>query len=757
MSGKIYNKNLTFLQDQPFAENLLTDFFYKKKRSKLSLTRDSSFPTQLSESQSTVGTPLLPSSTFSYGTTRVRRKSEKMIKAETNLIKHFCLILERTDYLYTCESQQNLDCSSGFKGGNIIPHLLVSVDSMQNTLLATRGSRPPERTKTPSQFKKILRECRKIRLLYGNLSMRHLSRATSKVRLPGENLLIWLESRLDVVLERCGFFNTVKAARESVLNGKILVNSKVVESPGFFLKGGDIIKIVQERSFFDSLDKKLSREVILSNEVFPSHLRNKSLETAISKTLPKFNSTSHLKPSVTSSFSNNKTADRVFDPSRLTKNFGRGFFPYKSFYTWLLKKKEKNFQSSEFFESQSKSLLFTQLQFKKLTAQNPIFLEKKALSLKNWRFIGSPHLLLSFFFLHAHLQKVMSFIAQRCNKNVFVDLDKDLVKHKTYAIQNWNNISTTRSKVTQRPTDYCSIIVNRGFLNFPTISFVSKCCAVNTLAICTESRSCQANKKANSVTNSATDSATVNSSSSSSSFDFSKFEIFLNLIQESLQNNKSYFVNPKISGSFTLQSHAVTNIHNYFGKDLVRVLTEVHNNLFTLPWYFYFYSKDIQDDSFSKGQDLSQLINNLVITDQEKNLLCVLFSDLLLYSLLIKKEVVSAHLERERPEPNNQIVSRILSTSVPSSKNRKTLDFQVSPVFESAIESSRVLDDNSRLLKMGYKKSNLKDKFDISQAKRIKPLHLEVSYQSLSAVFLFPPQRICLPIMVDVDCLTKAF
>ena len=32
MIGRIYSKNLTFLQDQPFAENLLTGISYKKNK-----------------------------------------------------------------------------------------------------------------------------------------------------------------------------------------------------------------------------------------------------------------------------------------------------------------------------------------------------------------------------------------------------------------------------------------------------------------------------------------------------------------------------------------------------------------------------------------------------------------------------------------------------------------------------------------------------------------------------------------------------
>jgi ribosomal protein S4 len=358
MSGKIYNKNLTFLRDQPFAENFLTGFSYKKRSTHLPLREDSSFPTQLSRNdmQSPVGTQSLPlmkvssqKVRISFGSIRVRNKSEKMKKAEVSLVRHFCSLLERTESLYTRESVQNLECSHGFKVSNVIPHLLVSVDSMQNTLLATRGSRTTERIKPPSQFKKVLQECRKIRLLYGNLSKRHLSRATNKMGLPGENLLIWLESRLDVVLERCGFFGSVKAARQSVLSGKILVNSKIVRSPGFLLEGGDFIKIVQERLLLDSLNKQFSRGVILSNGIFPHLVRNKSLAAPVSKTLPESTTITHLKPSLPSSAGYSKTADTIFGSFHSTVWDS----PYNSFFPWLLKKTENTFQPSDFLSRQS--------------------------------------------------------------------------------------------------------------------------------------------------------------------------------------------------------------------------------------------------------------------------------------------------------------------------------------------------------------------------------------------------------------------
>jgi ribosomal protein S4 len=292
MSGKIYKKNLTFLQDQPFAENLLSDFSYKKRKVQILSKRNS--PPSLSSqnlralspsSPMRLGKKLVQVGIPAFSSNQIRNKSERMKKSEANLIKHFCLTLERAVDVDARESKPTLDSSfvlnqrvssippserflnPHLRRESTVPHLLVSTESMRNTLLSTRTSRSSERVKAPSQFKKILRECRKIRLLYGNLSKRQLARATSKICVPGENLLIWLESRLDVVLERCGFFVSIKAARQSVLNGKVTVNSKVVKSPGFLLEGGDLIKIIQERLLVDSgsSDFRFSQNQVLQS------------------------------------------------------------------------------------------------------------------------------------------------------------------------------------------------------------------------------------------------------------------------------------------------------------------------------------------------------------------------------------------------------------------------------------------------------------------------------------------------------------
>lgn len=62
----------------------------------------------------------------------------------------------------------------------------------------------------------------------------------------GTNLLMLLESRLDCVVYRMGFSNTVPGARQLVAHGHLQVNGKKVDIPSYTVKNGDVISIRQK-------------------------------------------------------------------------------------------------------------------------------------------------------------------------------------------------------------------------------------------------------------------------------------------------------------------------------------------------------------------------------------------------------------------------------------------------------------------------------------------------------------------------------
>ena len=101
-------------------------------------------------------------------------------------------------------------------------------------------------TRRGSPFKKRLQERKKICMLYGNLKKRALNRYLKEIY-RSEELLLVLESRLDVVLKRSALFPSIHSARQSILQGGIFVNCKKVRSPRYHCTPGDLIQVIQEK------------------------------------------------------------------------------------------------------------------------------------------------------------------------------------------------------------------------------------------------------------------------------------------------------------------------------------------------------------------------------------------------------------------------------------------------------------------------------------------------------------------------------
>ncbi len=107
------------------------------------------------------------------------------------------------------------------------------------------GPRNARRRKV-SDFKKQLAEKQKLRFNYG-LTERQFRRLfveakRSKKSTP-DQLLEFLERRLDNAVFRAGFAPTIPAARQLVRHGHILVNGKKVNIPSFRLSVGDEYRV----------------------------------------------------------------------------------------------------------------------------------------------------------------------------------------------------------------------------------------------------------------------------------------------------------------------------------------------------------------------------------------------------------------------------------------------------------------------------------------------------------------------------------
>ncbi len=104
-----------------------------------------------------------------------------------------------------------------------------------------RGRRPKE-----SEYAIQLKEKQKAKYTYGLLEKqfrRLFEKAARKKGVTGENLLRFLESRLDNTVFRLGFARTRRQARQLVTHGHITVNGTLLDIPSALMRSGDIVAL----------------------------------------------------------------------------------------------------------------------------------------------------------------------------------------------------------------------------------------------------------------------------------------------------------------------------------------------------------------------------------------------------------------------------------------------------------------------------------------------------------------------------------
>jgi len=91
-----------------------------------------------------------------------------------------------------------------------------------------------------------LLEKQKLRAYYGVLEkqfIRYVDKAMKAPGLSGEVLIKILECRLDNMIYRMGFANSIREARQMVNHGHIVVNGKKVDIPSFNINPEDIVAL----------------------------------------------------------------------------------------------------------------------------------------------------------------------------------------------------------------------------------------------------------------------------------------------------------------------------------------------------------------------------------------------------------------------------------------------------------------------------------------------------------------------------------
>lgn len=106
-----------------------------------------------------------------------------------------------------------------------------------------------KKTHKPSEYGLQLIEKQKVRAYYNILEkqlVRYYESAVKRNGNTGEELLISLESRLDNLVYRMGFANSIRMARQMVSHGHMLVNGKRINIPSFNVKVGSTIQLCEK-------------------------------------------------------------------------------------------------------------------------------------------------------------------------------------------------------------------------------------------------------------------------------------------------------------------------------------------------------------------------------------------------------------------------------------------------------------------------------------------------------------------------------
>lgn len=97
-----------------------------------------------------------------------------------------------------------------------------------------------------SEYAIQLEQKQKAKYTYGLLERQFrklFEKAQSKTGVTGDNLLQFLEARLDNSVYRMGFARTRRQARQLVNHGHVVVNGIVVSIPSYSLRPGDIVTV----------------------------------------------------------------------------------------------------------------------------------------------------------------------------------------------------------------------------------------------------------------------------------------------------------------------------------------------------------------------------------------------------------------------------------------------------------------------------------------------------------------------------------
>lgn len=122
------------------------------------------------------------------------------------------------------------------------------------------GQHGQARMRKVSDYSIQLREKQKVRRIYGMLEgqfKRYFEMAERAKGVTGENLLIFLERRLDNTIFRLGFASSRNQARQMIKHNHIRVNGRKVNIPSFLVSTNDEISIREKSRKMEALNDSM--------------------------------------------------------------------------------------------------------------------------------------------------------------------------------------------------------------------------------------------------------------------------------------------------------------------------------------------------------------------------------------------------------------------------------------------------------------------------------------------------------------------
>ena len=158
-----------------------------------------------------------------------------------------------------------------------------------NTRAYGPGQHGQTRSSKPSDYGIQLQAKQKLKAYYGNINERQFRniyrKALAKRGDTTENLIALLESRLDTVIYRAKFAQTVFSARQMINHGHITVNKKRVNIASYIVRDTDLIEVREKSKKLTVIDGSLQSTERDVPEYIQSDNKNK---TAKLVRIPKF-------------------------------------------------------------------------------------------------------------------------------------------------------------------------------------------------------------------------------------------------------------------------------------------------------------------------------------------------------------------------------------------------------------------------------------------------------------------------------------